>query len=217
MVTRLLPLRVGDALARIKSDDKIVALITSAKGSPISGAELCWETRLLSGRQRPIYVLLMSSSSDCMAKIEALDCGANDVIDEPPPLDELCAKLRMAERMISLQRELMRSATTDPLSGVYNRGGFFDEATELCREASDGGSLAVILLDVDRLKEINDRYGHDAGDNAIRGVAAVAQVFGAPVGATRRRRVRYSPSRSCSSRRLGGRGRIAKRACAVKV
>ena len=71
---------------------------------------------------------------------------------------------------------LQRSATTDYLSGVRNRGAFFGEATEACREADVTGPVAVILLDIDRLKEINDRHGHFVGDAAIRAVAGATQV-----------------------------------------
>lgn len=171
-----------DALARLRSDAEIDVLITSADVSPISGVELCWETRLMAGPQRTIYVLLMSPAGDRATKIEALDCGADEIIDEPPHPDELLAKLRVAERMMTLKRELIRKASTDPLSGVYNRGAFFGKLTAACREAKDGASLCVIFLDVDRFKAINDRYGHDVGDQAIRAVANVAQNLDVPVG-----------------------------------
>jgi len=46
-----------DALARLRSDTGIDVLITSADVSPISGVELCWETRLMAGPQRTIYAL----------------------------------------------------------------------------------------------------------------------------------------------------------------
>ncbi len=127
-----------DALARLRSDTEIDVLITSADVSPISGVELCWETRLMAGPQRTIYALLMSPAGDRATKIEALDCGADEVIDEPPHPDELLAKLRVAERMMTLKRELIRKASTDPLSGVYNRGAFFGKLTAACRKAKDG-------------------------------------------------------------------------------
>jgi diguanylate cyclase (GGDEF)-like protein len=191
LVSRLLEARshevfsfanTNDALARLTTDASIDALITSADAAPMSGVELCWEARLLAGRRRALYVLFMAAPQDQMTKVEALDGGADDVIDMPPLPAELCAKLRAAERMLKLKSQLIQSATTDPLSRVHNRGAFFEEATEACREASLGGSLAVILLDVDHLKAINDHYGHDVGDRAIRAVASVAQRGGALVG-----------------------------------
>ncbi len=171
----------SDALARLKSDAQINALIAGAELSPVSAVELCRETRLLVGWQRALYVLLMSNG-DRIAKIEALDCGADDIIDESPPLEELFAKLRMAERSITRQQELMQLATTDYLSQVYNRGAFFEELTDAHQNLGRDDSLSLLLLDIDRFKAINDRYGHDVGDHAIRAVADAARTCGESVG-----------------------------------
>ena len=53
-----------EALAYIKSDSTVGALIASAELATMSGVELCWETRLMSGHDRAIYIVLMSSSFD---------------------------------------------------------------------------------------------------------------------------------------------------------
>ena len=53
-----------EAFDYIKSDREVSALLASAQLNSMSGLELCWETRLLSGRERPIYIILMSSNSD---------------------------------------------------------------------------------------------------------------------------------------------------------
>ena len=90
-------------------DPKIDVLITSSDGEPLSGMALCRKARRKAHAQRPIYMLVMSPAGDRKAKIEALDCGADDVIEKPPDADELLAKLRIAERSVALQR----SATTD--------------------------------------------------------------------------------------------------------
>ena len=164
-----------EALSRLETDCSIDAVITDTEAGSISGIELCWETRVMTGQRRPIYLLMLSSRNDEVARIEALDSGANDVIDWPARPAELCAKLRGAERMLTLQRKLIQSATTDPLSGVLNRGAFFDEATEVCSQADNGFLLSVLLIDIDHLKAMNDRYGHDVGDRAIRAVSALAQ------------------------------------------
>src|SRR5215475_11324878 len=65
-----------DALARMQQDADVAALITSAELDGMSGLELCWETRVMAGRDRPIYVILMSSSIDKGRLGEALDSGA---------------------------------------------------------------------------------------------------------------------------------------------
>src|SRR3990172_9217880 len=117
-----------EALAQIKADPCIAALITSAELKHISGLELCWETPLVPTCRRPIYVLMMSTEYDQRSLIEALDSGADDFICKPPLAEELYARLRAAERILSMQRELLRLATTDPLTGLCNRRGFFEQA-----------------------------------------------------------------------------------------
>jgi two-component system cell cycle response regulator len=172
-----------EALASIKADPCIEALITSAELKHMSGAELCWETRLLATCRRPIYVLMMSSQYDQRSLIEALDSGADDFIGKPPLAEELFARLRAAERIASMQRELLRLATTDPLTGLCNRRGFFEQATEACaRVVPPDGSLSAIILDIDNFKQINDSYGHETGDEAICACARAAFPQGALVG-----------------------------------
>jgi len=172
-----------DALAEIRADHCIEALITSAELKHISGVELCWETRLLATCRRPIYVLMMSSQYDQRSLIEALDSGADDFIGKPPLAEELYARLRAAERILSMQRELLRLAITDPLTGLCNRGGFFEHATEACaRVAPPDGSLSAIILDVDNFKRINDSYGHEKGDEALRICARAARLEEAVTG-----------------------------------
>jgi diguanylate cyclase (GGDEF)-like protein len=66
----------------------------------------------------------------------------------------------------------LTSAATDPLTGVGNRR-MFDQRLEheLAMATTDGGLLACMMIDLDRFKEINDRYGHTAGDEVLQAVA----------------------------------------------
>ncbi len=161
----------GEALDFIKSDSTVQALITSVELTSMSGLELCRQTRQIASCGRPIYVILMSSNQERHKLIEALDSGADDFIGKPPVIEELYARLRAADRVGSMQRELLRLATTDPLTGILNRRAFFDQAHVACAQACAGRALCAIMLDVDHFKRINDIYGHDVGDEAIRGVA----------------------------------------------
>jgi diguanylate cyclase (GGDEF)-like protein len=171
-----------EALGQIKFDHRIDALITSAELTHMTGLELCWETRLLASHRRPIYVLMMSSQCDQRTLVEALDSGADDFIGKPPLAEELFARLRAAERIASMQRELIRLATTDPLTGLCNRRGFFEQATQVRARTIPDGNLSAILLDIDNFKTINDSYGHDAGDEAIRACAEAARLEDAVTG-----------------------------------
>jgi two-component system cell cycle response regulator len=158
----------------IAGDPDVSVLITSTEPLSISGAELCWEVRLLASGRRPIYVIVMSSNDDQRNLIEALDGGADDLISKPPAAEELYARLRCAERLTSMQRQLIRLATTDPLTGALNRRAFFETGHQMCEVAAAGEPLAAIMFDVDHFKRINDEHGHDIGDVALRQVVSTA-------------------------------------------
>ena len=113
----------------------------------------------------------MSSLTDEQAVTEALDAGADDFIAKPPSPRELYARLRCAERIARLQGELIDLAFTDPLTGLFNRRGFFEAMAPMI--ASPSIPISATLVDLDFLKEINDLYGHQSGDAAILSLADV--------------------------------------------
>lgn len=68
----------------------------------------------------------------------------------------------------SIQREMARQARTDPLTGLYNRRAFMDElARRIDRLERDGLPGALLYIDLDQFKALNDSRGHDAGDAAL--------------------------------------------------
>jgi diguanylate cyclase (GGDEF)-like protein len=163
-----------EALDCLRSNSDIEAMITSVELPTISGLELCRMARTLSSSQRPIYIMVMSSNREQGKLIKALEGGADDYIGKPPATEELYARLRAAERLSTMQRDLVRLATTDPLTALLNRRAFFEKAEEVCGQAHADSRLAAIMLDIDYFKRINDNYGHAAGDQVIRAVAAAA-------------------------------------------
>lgn len=71
-----------------------------------------------------------------------------------------------------LENRLVQMATTDPLTGLYNRRHTTEELTaEIHRAARTGGTFSLVLLDLDHFKRVNDRLGHDAGDRVLVRVA----------------------------------------------
>jgi two-component system, cell cycle response regulator len=172
-----------EALEYLRSDPEVGVLITSTEPISISGAELCWEARLLASALRPIHIIVMSSNDDQKHLVEALDGGADDFIRKPPASEELHARLRCAERLASMQRQLIRLATTDPLTGVLNRRAFFERAAEaFARVEAGAGMLSAVMFDIDHFKRVNDSYGHGVGDETLCSVAGVAADHSGVVG-----------------------------------
>lgn len=75
----------------------------------------------------------------------------------------------LAERLAAEREELSRHARIDELTGIGNRRAFHEYLAGIQR--LDGGRIALILLDVDRFKGVNDGYGHLAGDAVLRRIA----------------------------------------------
>jgi diguanylate cyclase (GGDEF)-like protein len=115
----------------------------------------------------------MSSTNDYGLVVQALDNGADDFIRKPPFPEELRAPLRAADRLTLMQRDLIKYATTDSLTGLLNRRTFFDDAVEACKGADSASPLSAILFDIDQFKRINDTYGHQAGDAVLASLGAV--------------------------------------------
>ena len=74
-------------------------------------------------------------------------------------------------RRVALQEELEHQATTDMLTGLPNRRAFLARfSAELARVQRSGDALSLAMLDLDHFKQVNDRYGHAAGDAVLRSV-----------------------------------------------
>ena len=168
-----------EALDFIKSAPDVSVLMTSAELASMSGLELCWEVRLLSGRDRAIYIILMSSNAEQSHVVNALDSGADEFIRKPPAGEELYARLRTAERLLRQQRELIVLANVDSLTGAFNRRAFFERAGDL---ADAGRHFAAVMFDIDHFKQVNDTYGHGVGDRVLRVIGREARNGGAMFG-----------------------------------
>lgn len=89
---------------------------------------------------------------------------------------------RLNRRALRLQLELKTESRTDPLTGLPNRRAFLERAEDLAQRARRRGKyLAVLLIDADHFKRINDQYGHDIGDAVLQALAgAIANAMGGP-------------------------------------
>jgi two-component system cell cycle response regulator len=124
---------------------------------------------------RDMPLVLLAAEDQRQAVLRAFDLGASDHVMRPVDPPELRARVRNQLRRRRYQDLLRESldrslelAVTDALTGLRNRRYVRRHLDGLLR---GGASVAVLLLDVDRFKPLNDRHGHAAGDTALKAVA----------------------------------------------
>jgi two-component system cell cycle response regulator len=171
-----------EALACLRAERDVCVLITSAELVSTSGVQLVSDARALAGAQRPLYIVLMSSSDQRSKMIEALENGADDFISKPPAPEELRARLRAGERITSMQAELIALATIDSLTGLLTRRAFVAAAERMVERATAGRHFSVLICDLDKFKAINDTYGHETGDLVLRKVSEELRALDVPTG-----------------------------------
>lgn len=141
----------------------------------MDGIELCKALRNL-GSEHYTYIILLTAQVSQGNMVEGLEAGADEYIVKPIHHPELRARLKGACRILELESSLKRSLSEireltirDNLTGAFNRG-YMDQqlAYEIRRAYRYEHQLSVILFDIDFFKQINDTYGHQAGDEALR-------------------------------------------------
>ena len=171
-----------DAWRFIQDTPDINIIIVALCDEGMSGLEICWNARILAEQRKAMYVFAISDMNNDDLLVEALDSGADDYLQKPIQEETLQARLRVAERLIVLQQQLIQLANHDPLTNLYNRRAFFAHAEMEMNDPDKCQSLSAIMFDIDHFKRVNDNYGHDAGDLVIKTVANIASSEGALLG-----------------------------------
>ncbi len=158
----------------------------------MDGLELCEALRATEWG-RDLYLIMLTSVEAEDELVKAYTTGIDDYVTKPVNVRALQARLRAAWRYVKLQeqwekdraqlkefaaelaianRKLQHAALTDPLTGLSNRRAAMDLLAQAWSAATRGNhTLAVMVIDIDHFKGINDRYGHAVGDQVLRDVA----------------------------------------------
>ena len=128
---------------------------------------------------RHVPVIMLTSAQGPHNIINGLERGAHDFVGKPFAPMELCARADAALRVKRLQDDLRRRnqeldevSRTDSVTGLGNRFHMKERLGELGSAARRHGEpLAVLMIDIDRFKDVNDLFGHSSGDAVLHEVA----------------------------------------------
>lgn len=157
------------------ADGNYDLLIISLGLENFDGLRLCSQARSLE-RTRQVPILAIADADANARLLRGLDIGINDYLMRPVDKNELLARARTQIRRRRYTDQLrdnvqnsIEMAITDPLTGLHNRRYMESHLETLAERASlRGKSLALMMLDIDYFKSVNDSYGHDAGDDVLR-------------------------------------------------
>jgi diguanylate cyclase (GGDEF)-like protein len=155
----------------------------------LDGVEICRRVR----HELPlanVYLMLLTAFESRKDVVAGLESGADDYVVKPFDTEELRARVqvgirvltlqeRLAERVIELQTardKFAQLAATDALTGLCSRRRWFETAAvEFSRARRYGRPLGLLMADLDLFKQVNDTFGHSAGDDVLKKFAEILQ------------------------------------------
>lgn len=161
----------SEALAILEGEDRPNLAVLDWVMPGIDGIEIC---RRIREKNMPGYVYIILLTARCSREdvIRGLESGADDYMVKPFYPEELKYRLKIGERIIKLEQDILKIARTDYLTGVLNRMAFMERlAGEINRARRENKPLGIIIADIDHFKKVNDKYGHQAGDVVLKNFA----------------------------------------------
>jgi two-component system, cell cycle response regulator len=164
----------GEQALRLVRDEAPDLILLDVMLPDIDGYEI--SRRIKGADDLPfIPIILVTARDSTQDKVAGLDAGADDYLTKPINFPELEARVRSMLRIKRLQDELAeknleleRLSISDGLTGLYNHRhihGLLAEEYE--RVARSNDCMSVAMLDLDHFKQVNDTYGHQAGDRVL--------------------------------------------------
>lgn len=159
----------------IFKDSFFPMILTDWMMPDMDGIALCKAIRALDSPGY-VFIVFLTSKDGKDDIIAGLEAGADDYLTKPFHNSELIARLKTGKRILNLEKSLKKAneeirtlSITDPLTGAFNRGYLMNRLPEeLNRAKRYHHPLSLIICDVDRFKNVNDSWGHLAGDAVLK-------------------------------------------------
>jgi diguanylate cyclase (GGDEF)-like protein len=160
-----------EALKVLAKNPDIKVVLTDYMMPGMDGFELTKKIRLKYGRNQ-VAIIGMSGYGNNILSAKFIKYGASDFIIKPFLVEEFHCRVSQNVEILTHIRALEDAVTKDFLTGLYNRRHLFSIGNKLFASAQRKQiSIATAILDIDYFKQVNDRYGHDAGDLVLRHLA----------------------------------------------
>jgi len=156
-----------------KTEEKISLVLTDFEMPNMNGLELTVKIRE-SYDKNELGIIALSTVDDTNIISDFLRFGANDFINKPFNKNEVAIRINSNLELLDLFTQITDMANKDFLTGAYNRRYFYDSGDAIFLKAKRKNSpIAVAMIDIDNFKKINDTYGHDVGDVAIKEIKKI--------------------------------------------
>ena len=162
-----------EALEIVLSNKKISVVLTDYEMPQLDGLELTYALREKFQKDQ-LAIIAMSSDDNDEVTSNFLKYGANDFIHKPFTYNEVTTRVNANLEILEMFQKIKDMANKDFLTGAYNRRFFFEVGEKIYKKSlRKKANLAVAMLDIDHFKKVNDTYGHDVGDIAIKEVKKI--------------------------------------------
>lgn len=123
----------------------------------------------------PVMFLTAEGRSDENVS-KGFGVGATDYITKPFSRVDVLARIQLVLKQRAVQESYKQLANKDPLTGLDNRRRLYERLAEVMSDSQrHGRPVAVVMIDLDHFKHVNDTYGHDFGDDVLVGFARLLQ------------------------------------------